>query len=586
MRKKEFIFILFLIICFFGACSTKKIDLNTTLTFDENGSGERIMQFCISKAEYETYFGDDIHTLNEIAGLGCPKNMTMDFSEDDGTYQYSFKIVFSSLENYKEKVSEILGREVEINFEQSNAVFEVGINYNEDFTSEDLMQWLKTLLLDKGYFTQDNLKNVFTSGTSSLSYKEQTYECEGMQYTITSLIKTPLIGVDVLTTFRNSDRYDRKYVFKFSHSAVDQFGEEFKNYMTQTLGDQIEPVWEEQVEAVTCTIELKDASWMDQQTLLKKLFDSTNSRIYVEDAKIKKMGYFSFGNKWSETIDASNLVESSEDTIPLAYYVQAEEGVSLQASLPNEKGDYQLKDTDVYGGYQLAYEGDVNHWSIECTAKHTYVISDILVNTKVKNAEDVKRSIYFVFEDNPSEEEQKTLIERMEGLCEDLASVSSLEDDNKFQITVELEGSMEQLNESFGTIFGQESNLQCEEKGKLREWKHQCTYVDRIDFSKFIKNDENKTTLQYSLKLNTGEEINTDSISSTVNLKKGEQSIDGNTYTCSVNGFYLNVTLSSQKWNQALFTLLKAILLLVLLIVAMIVITIFVKKVTAYRQNF
>jgi hypothetical protein len=197
----------------------------------------------------------------------------------------------------------------------------------------------------------------------------------------------------------------------------------------------------------------------------------------------------------------------------------------------------------------------------------------------------VKRSVSFIFEYVPSKEEQKKILERMEGLCEEMATVSVSETE-LFEVVIELEGKMTTLNENFETIFGKASGLQCEEKGKLREWKHECNYVDKIDFSSFLTNEESKTTLHYTLKLNTGEKINEESISSTVNIKKGEQSVSGNTYTCSVKGFYLTVTLSSKKWNTNLFTLLKAIVLLLLIVAAMIAITVFVKKLVAYHQNF
>ena len=299
MRKKVFIFIIFLLLCLCGGCSSRSITLDTTLQLKDDGSGERIMQFQISKADYNSYFGDDIHALNEVAGNGCPNNMKMDFSEEGGNYNYSFKITFSSIEDYKKKVSEILGKEANISFEQSSAVFEVGLNYNEDFLSVDLMQWLKKLMVDKGYFSNEDVKELFTSGEGKIIYGGKTYTCEEENLSISTLVKAPLLGIDVLTTFRNSNLYDRKYVFKFSHNAVDSSGEEFKSYMQKKLGSEIKANWEDRAEAVLCTIELKKATSSKQEELLKKLFDSDNSRIYVEDVKAKEAGYFSFENKWS-----------------------------------------------------------------------------------------------------------------------------------------------------------------------------------------------------------------------------------------------------------------------------------------------
>ena len=230
MRKKLFIIIIFLLLCLCGGCSQRNITLDTTLQLKENGSGERVMQFEISKADYNSYFGSDIHALNEVAGNGCPNHMKMDFSEEGGNYTYSFKIAFSSIEDYKKKVSEILGKKVTISFEESS----------EDFSSIDLMQWLKKLMVEKGYFSDSDVESLFTSGDNKVIYQNKTYDCEEENLSVSTLVKAPLLGIDVLTTFRNSNLYDRKYVFKFSHNAVDSSGEEFKSYMEKILGSQIQ----------------------------------------------------------------------------------------------------------------------------------------------------------------------------------------------------------------------------------------------------------------------------------------------------------------------------------------------------------
>ena len=586
MRKKVFIFIIFLLLCLCGGCSSKNITLDTTLSLNENGSGERAMQFQISKADYNSYFGSDIHALNEVAGNGCPSNMKMDFSEEGGNYTYSFKIAFSSIDDYKKKISEILGKEVHISLEESSAVFEVGLNYYEDFSSIDLMQWLKKLMVDKGYFSNEDVESLFTVGEEKVVYKEETYTCEDENLNITTLVKAPLLGIDILTTFKNSNQYDRKYIFKFSHNAVDSSGEEFKSYMQKVLKDTATINWEDRAEAVLCTIELKNKTSNQQEELLKKLFNADSSRIYVEDVKAKEAGYFSFENKWSETIDINNLVENKNETITLSYYVQAEDGVDLKAFIPNERGDYPLKDTSDYGGYKIAYKGDINHWGIECNASRTYTIKDINVQTEVKNSDKLKRTITFGFENNPSKKEQEKIKERMKTLCENLASVETKLQDEKFQVCIRLDGDIQTVNKNFKTIFGKEGSLEVKEKGKLTQWKHECFYVDTVDFGSFLKNEESKTTLNYSLKLNLKEDINKESISSTVNLKNGTQEVDGNEYICSVNGFYLNLTLSSQKMNMSLSIIVRIIILLVLFVFAMMIVAKFFKKLMIYRQGF
>ena len=174
----------------------------------------------------------------------------------------------------------------------------------------------------------------------------------------------------------------------------------------------------------------------------------------------------------------------------------------------------------------------------------------------------------------------------MESLCEKMASVDTKLQDDKFKVSLSLDGKIETVNKNFKAIFSKEGSLEVKETGKLTQWKHECSYADKVDFSSFLKNEESKTTLNYTLKLNFKEEINKESISSTVNLKDGTQKIDGNKYICSVNGFYLNLTLSSQKYNTSWSIIARVIILLGLFVFAMMVVAKFFKKLMIYRQGF
>ncbi|KIR02004.1 hypothetical protein P261_00818 [Lachnospiraceae bacterium TWA4] len=138
----------FILLIFLGGCTSGGVELTTTVDLNDDGSGKRIVQFEVSKSDVENYFEDSIQSLNEQLSTNCPNYLKLNFEESED-YRYSFTLEFSSLEDYKNKASEIIGREVKIDFIEPSSALEVGMNYSEDFTSAELLEWIEKLIAKK-----------------------------------------------------------------------------------------------------------------------------------------------------------------------------------------------------------------------------------------------------------------------------------------------------------------------------------------------------------------------------------------------------------------------------------------------------
>ncbi|KIR02003.1 hypothetical protein P261_00817 [Lachnospiraceae bacterium TWA4] len=370
-----------------------------------------------------------------------------------------------------------------------------------------------------------------------------------------------LSGIDILTTFHSGNLYDREYILKFSYDSQDMLENQFKDYLNQKLEDNYTIDWENEEDFITCKIELLNTGYKEQANLLTKLFSSEKSMIYVSKMSERETENFTFGMKWSESIDLKSLTTSKDETIPFAYFIRWDDEYSIKPTRPNEKGDYQMQESSKYEGYKLVSSGQVKEWSVECDINHTYHIESIDVVTTFIDFTEVTRDISFKFASSLSESEQKEIKSRMDALIELCNGRASLQMENGEGFLVQLRGTKEQLNEDFETIFKEEGKLESRETGDFRDWSHDCVYTDQLSFKKFLTGSTTSTVLNYKLQLPSKNKIYEDSISSTANVKEGSQEIDGSVYSCSVNGLDIHLTLKAEKTNVNLLMILGGLFL-------------------------
>jgi hypothetical protein len=552
-----------------GGCSKQStIEIQTVVSINEDGSGSREIILKWDEDAYQEYFSQSLQDLNGLMDASCPDSMKWTYEDNNGIAEYIFKIDFSSKSDYQEKVKSILNRDVQINLEQAGNAFTSGLKLQEDFTSVDLLNWLKLLLVERQYTTQSDIDRLLVNGSYEVDYQDQKYTGEDAMINVDQIVSSPVKQMDILTTFQNGNQYSRKILLEFDKTNVSSHKEAIASYLASKLPDGVETSWEEYENAVF-VLELKNVSWNVQNEFMKNLMGGSDSYIFVSDTKTK--GIFSFKNKWSEYLDVSALLIEGQESIPVGYYIQAEDGISLSAEMSNN-GKYALKESNLYGGYQQVFQKDLQKEEVICIANRVYVVSDIEVEIDFKKKSDVSQKILFWLAYTPQEEEKNTIVEKIVNRADEQVEVSTQSDkENRFCICVQQSGKMREVSQVMKDLYGDNNNMNYEIEEMSWQWMRSASFVQRLDFSEFVENDEKLTTLTYHLSFPFGEDIQEESISSTVNLKNGTQEISGNDYTGSLSGLCLSVTLKTKQVNSFLAWLVGIIVIVVLIVVGVLV---------------
>ena len=134
------------------------------------------MSCTFSSHDFNTYFKGSKKDLNKLIKQSCPDALTYTSSSENGNDSYTFYLRFSSLDDYKKKVSDLLNFSPEITYEYGDSPFVSGLIYKENFTSKDLMTWLYTALYEAKYIDKDSSSDLWDLKSTEISFLGKAYE--------------------------------------------------------------------------------------------------------------------------------------------------------------------------------------------------------------------------------------------------------------------------------------------------------------------------------------------------------------------------------------------------------------------------
>lgn len=162
-----------------SACGAK---IDTVLTLDTAGAGSRTMTLTLASApaDLENVHGG-IAAIDASIQAHLPAEIEYSGITDDGTTATAvFTVSFGSLTEYTDKAKALLTAgdltwDPAQDFIVEDSLFITGVRVSESFTSADLLQWLSNGLIADGVVDEENRSNVWTTGTTTVSFNGVTY---------------------------------------------------------------------------------------------------------------------------------------------------------------------------------------------------------------------------------------------------------------------------------------------------------------------------------------------------------------------------------------------------------------------------
>lgn len=402
--------------------------VETKLTINNDLSGSRVMELVINESVYNEYFTGTTEDLNAALTETCPTQLTWSYDDSTGSKIYAFTLNFTSPEDYKTKVDAIIGNESDVSIEitQSDSVWASGVLVNEGFSSGQLLDWLKTMLVEKGFVDSSNASKIFQEGDCTVLYRGEEYSDSGNIY-IDRIEYLDIDRIDIVTDVNGYDSYNKKIVLTIPVYAMDKKGDEIKAWLAERVPEGATAEWNEDDSASKVyTVSKNEMSGADMEKFLKTFFDAEECS--VEQNKVtENVSPFVFRNELKESIDFSNYVPSNRMYYTDIYsYVVGTNGYGAGRNL-NNLGDGTVSEDDYsdYPGYKRAETSSMENSTIQfdSVSQKVYSVSEVSIESKVGLFGGLSREYTFILDKEPTEAEKEDILAKINAKKSDYAEL-------------------------------------------------------------------------------------------------------------------------------------------------------------------
>lgn len=537
MKKwyKYITLMLLMAVCMLFAACDYGATVDTTLTFGPDTSGMRKMTVTIDDAVFSENFSGSYEDLQAIVKECCPKEMVATVSQNDGKQVLNFMISFSSKEEYLKKLTSIdPNLNAVIRFPSS--ALEIGYDVEENFSSEDLLVWLKDELINRGMVLPENKSYILQAGSTKLDINGNVIDMDSRIYlnTLTSIV---FAGVSIYTDIKDLDIFDRKYSFSIDADIAKEKNAELKEYFNGKLVNKAKLECSTEDESYTkYIISAQNISFAELTQLERSIFEASAAQI--KDIDIDNYE-FAFCKKVREEIPMTDFALDNR-SLRVNYCVKISDKVRIGESYPaytKETLDYS-SDYNDYCLYNYQFVDADTPYILEYWLGHVYYPDTIESSTDAKNSGKFVKTTTFSLNTVPTDEEQKLLIERFEkkmdvtkaesAKAEDsvkdkdssdseskastpksdgTTAVSATVDDNVYKLSVKIAGPLIYVRERLQVLTDKSVNLVIGENFSLPKFTKGVAFTESTDYRRFFSYSGGKQDLQYTLDMGLGSKV-------------------------------------------------------------------------------
>ena len=534
MRRRakyiSLVLVLLLLVCMATGCSGSGSSVDTILTFNDDMSGTREMQVWIDGDKFESYFSGTIDDVKTSIANHCPDEMSYSVSED--VLCITFTITFSSVEDYTNKVTSVLGEAPEIEISTPDSIWASGIYVYESFSSQDLLSWFAAALVEDGFVSSDYQSSILSEGNTSVVYGGSSNDSDEYIY-VDEVEYLEISGIDFLTDVQGIDDYTRTVIFRIPSASIEKKGNEIDAYMESIVPSGASYDAQETTDGMEYTYTASGLTVEEIGAFDLALFGEGN---YTEEQNVDEYySPFAFTQYFNEELLMANFLEGSSSVV-CSFYVAVSDvfNVNMTSSpdyIYNAASSYSESET--YAGYYLLN-------TVTCYPDYSCSAPMLVQKTYVTSAIDVKtthgshgkkwtRTSVISFTEAPSEDEDSMITARLEamvgleseGVTEDAAAteeeaqtesteeeksvgtvtVSSETVDDVYQVTIKQSGTTEEMLYSSLLLFGSEGTLMYVSEGGFTKVTKTEAFAESVSYYSLLADYSEDFVLNYSMQL-------------------------------------------------------------------------------------
>lgn len=460
MKKKLLLCMSAAVLLLLTACGIK---IDTNLSVNEKFKGSRIMLCTMTKNDVKA-LNKNLNSLNSIIKENCPDTMTYEDQSDEEQFQYKFVITFSSLHDYKKKISECLNFAPEISYQYSSSPFANGLLYKENFTSKDLMAWFSESLVNEELMTESEVENIWSVNDTFFVFNGKSHVMDDT-ISIDTMEYLPLNNIQFYTEKNEDGNFKRTIVFQIPKESLDKNSKSIKQYLTDSLDSSYEIDWNSIKNGKECSISFQGSQITDLKEKTELILKTSGT--LKRTVSMDKSKPLSFVNHYKEAYSLTNFSSGEDTKVNYKFYYKP----ASDSSLP----DFEEKTED---GYYLIQTGNANQMEIAFDETHIPVFESYQMTTIYHSTSLLKRELTLHYQGFISKDEESALTDYF--LNSGFSTATKDKDQTLLLIT---DGTATHITSAFDQVFQTKNTVSISSEKSL--WsKNQSTLIkDSIDLS-------------------------------------------------------------------------------------------------------
>lgn len=536
-----------------SSCGETSILVESILKTDENFSGTRTLNINLpSSIGVDTAISKLNDSMPDIGSYnGC---ITIeDISTKDNPNRISYVISFSSRDDYTQKVSALLGKEVTVNLASPDNILTSGTRYTEDFDATELLSWITNV------FTKEfNLEAV------SYNFESNVIDLNGSLFTTNSTAYVNEVEgysiekLTISTTNSKKDVYDREFVFQISEDVMKSDEEKIKIYFENNTNDLA------QYSGWTSKGSYEEYTVIFQGLSVTELQNVTNIMLDVPDGTIEYGDFtnsstpLSEGLTFQEKINAMNFMGTNKSMPVVEYNYSVPTNTTHGEGSVLENGSWVNKGSWQDFTYTLNFENGTQ--SIHIPDGIQYEISGINFYLNNNGGDSFKRTVDILYAKN----NQDGLNYSYNFFKNKGATVSKEETDNNFICRVETEGSALDISKKTARYFGGGNYMNYSYKQNAFDISDNTALIDYINIGYMLTTENAEKPMTYTVTKSGEENVNRVFLDSS-NKKTLDRPDENGAFAVSFTGGNASIAYNGTiaDWSKViLFTIVSCIITL------------------------
>lgn len=318
-KKAVPVILALLVMIILCSCSKKEpefVDYMTNLSITPDFSGSRTIKLTYPSSVIDPK-SELAESFEAVIRKNCPSSMTYTSQKADDKLIYTFTLSFSSISDYRSKLTELLGNEPSVIFSNSNTVLAKGWRIDEDFQSSQLMKWINNSAKNDGVeIPEHKIQELDTK----VAFNGESITSDPV-ISINKRSGSPIEKISITTlnkTTATESLYDRTITFDITQKTFDSLGDKVKQYFSSVTEESAYTEWNLEKEHYFYTVKFKNITLKQLEGYTNRLLSTVYGDITYIDKTVGSTA-LAYQNSYCESLDFSGYVGPDNSDVPVEY---------------------------------------------------------------------------------------------------------------------------------------------------------------------------------------------------------------------------------------------------------------------------